>query len=374
MIRRRIEIEDVARKRAEALIFNKRLKFALSVLAIVCISISTLLFLNTWNKQNQLIETRLETFTELRHSVIKRFLTSLEGETQLWSNDQEIIETSKAYFDVWETMTQEERDHIRDVYVNGKPVTAPSLFADLHTRTHPKLKALEAHHGYYDIFLFNLDGDLVYSVEKEDDYGYNFSKDGGPYSGSGLGIAFQKAILQTDNQPAVFVDFSKYAPSNNAPASFLASPMIDSRGEKVGVFAIQVPINKFNAVMQYSSGLGATGETYIVGPDYLMRNQSRLSKVDGVLKHSVKTIAVERVLAGNTFLDFGKNYVGKTTLVSGIPLEFNQTNWAVITEMEKSELQAPLRNYIVFFWLSILFIIGFCLVSYWILFARKVRG
>ena len=120
------------------------------------------------------------------------------------------------------------------------------------------------------------------------------------------------------------VDFSFYAPSNDAPAAFLASPMFDSRGAKIGVFSIQVPIDKFNAVMQYSSGLGDTGETYIVGEDYLMRSQSRLTNVDSVLKHSVETDSVKQVLAGKTILNHGINFVGEKTVISGTPLEFTK--------------------------------------------------
>ena len=375
MIRRRIEIENVEHKEKETRLFNKRLKLSLLALTFIGVLVSTILFWSTWTKQNRLIEARLETFTELRHSVINRFLTSLAGETLLWSKDQKIIETAKSYFNVWDTLSTDEKDYIRDIYVNGKAADlmpgGSVTYRELHEKTHPNLKAFEAHHGYYDIFFFNLRGDLVYSVEKEADYGLNFAENGGTYSDSGLGKAFQKALIQSPNQPAIFIDFSNYAPSNDDPAAFFASPMIDKSGEKIGVYAIQVPISKFNAVMQYSSGLGSTGETYIVGPDYLMRSQSRLTEKDGVLKHSVKTDAVKQVLAGNTVLTRGKNFLGKKTVISGIPLEFNKTNWAILTEMEISELQSPLKNYVVFYWLSILFIIGFALISYWILFARK---
>lgn len=377
MIRRRIEIENVEHKQEEIRLFNKRLKLSLLVLTLLSVLISSLLFWNTWTKENRLIETRLETFTELRHAVINRFLTSLSGEALLWSKDQKITDTAKAYFEIWERMTSTEREFVRDIYVNGKTADSASTsvlaYKELHKQTHANLDAFEKHHGYYDVFFFNLQGDLVYSVEKEADYGLNFAENGGTYAGSGLGKAFQQAIRQGLNQPSIFIDFSAYAPSNNEPAAFFASPMINNSGKKIGVFAIQVPISKFNAVMQYSSGLGTTGETYIVGSDYLMRSQSRLTKVDGVLKTRIETDAVKHVLAGQTILEHSRNKLGNKTIVSGTPLEFNNTNWAVITEMEKSELQAPLKTYIILYLLSILFILGFGLISYWILFARNVK-
>ncbi|CAE7866646.1 unnamed protein product, partial [Symbiodinium microadriaticum] len=42
--------------------------------------------------------------------------------------------------------------------------------------------------SYYDIFMFDLNGDLIYSVFKETDYATNFLIDGdGPWKDSGLG-------------------------------------------------------------------------------------------------------------------------------------------------------------------------------------------
>ena len=44
----------------------------------------------------------------------------------------------------------------------------------------------------------------------------------------------------------------------------------------MGAVAIQIPINQINQIMQERTGLGKTGETYLVGPDKLMRSDSFL--------------------------------------------------------------------------------------------------
>lgn len=65
-----------------------------------------------------------------------------------------------------------------------------------------------------------------------------------------------------------------YAPSDNAVAGFLTSVIVDDEGESLGLIAFQIPIDNIDAIMRESTGLGATGETYLVGADLVMRSNS----------------------------------------------------------------------------------------------------
>ena len=67
------------------------------------------------------------------------------------------------------------------------------------------------------------------------------------------------------------MDFKRYTPSYEAPASFIASPIFDG-DKKVGVAIFQMPIDRINGVMGFRSGMGETGESYLVGPDNLVRS------------------------------------------------------------------------------------------------------
>jgi len=51
-------------------------------------------------------------------------------------------------------------------------------------------------------------------------------------------------------------------------------------GEKIGVLIFQAPVDKINDVMTSGNdwkgvGLGESGEVYLVGQDFKMRNNSR---------------------------------------------------------------------------------------------------
>ena len=90
--------------------------------------------------------------------------------------------------------------------------------------------------GYYDIFLFDTTGELIYSVYKELDYATNFVS--GQYAQSGLGKAFQAAMAQPD---AVHViDFEPYAPRHGALASFISTGVRGAEEKIVGVLSFQV--------------------------------------------------------------------------------------------------------------------------------------
>lgn len=113
-------------------------------------------------------------------------------------------------------------------------------------------------YDYYDLFLIDQQGEIFYTVTREADYQTNLEN--GVYRDSGLGQLFRE--VKSSNQYAM-IDFSRYAPSNNDPASFIAYPFQIQNGETV-ILALQLSINKINAVMQQREGMGETGESYLV--------------------------------------------------------------------------------------------------------------
>ena len=102
-------------------------------------------------------------------------------------------------------------------------------YARLHAHYHPRIREFLESFGYYDIFLFDLEGNLVYSVFKETDFATNFVD--GPYAATHFANVYQRA-RGADTPGAVFIaDFEPYLPSYGAPASFIGAPVIRG-GEK----------------------------------------------------------------------------------------------------------------------------------------------
>ena len=151
-----------------------------------------------------------------------------------------------------------------------------SSYDRLHKKLHPLMSEFLHRFSFYDIFIVDLNsGNVVYSVFKEVDFATSLKQ--GPYASSGLANAFAKGSQLDSREEVVFEDFSLYLPSYDAPAAFIAAPIFE-QSRKVGVLIFQFPMADVNAIMSDRSGLGKTGETYLVGPDKLMRSDSYLDR------------------------------------------------------------------------------------------------
>ncbi len=210
-------------------------------------------------------------------------------------------------------------------------------YKDAHEQFHPGFKGYIDIYGFYDLFLFNTKGDLVYTVAKEADFATNLVN--GPYASSGLGKVFQGA-LQTGKLS--FSDFEPYAPSNNDPAAFFGYPIHDESGEIHGVIALQLSIDEISRVMGDESGMGKTGETYLVGLDHRLRSNSRLD-TNITVKNSfrdnilIQTEATKAALAGRSGAKEITDYRGQQVLSAYAPFEFAGVTWALLAEIDVAE-------------------------------------
>lgn len=225
-----------------------------------------------------------------------------------------------------------------------------STYAMLHEDVHTYLNNFLQSYGYYDVFIVSNAGDVVYSVYKEVDYATSLTD--GPFAKSGLADAFN-AAKELEAGQSVLIDFQTYSPSYNAPASFIATPIIKN-GHQKGVLIYQMPIDRINAIMQQRSGMGETGETYLVGSDKLMRSDSYLdpkhhsmiASFKNPAKGSVDTHAMEEVLEGKTGSEIILDYNNASVLSAYTPINILSLNWAVVAEIDEAEAFAPIQSLI----------------------------
>ncbi len=197
-------------------------------------------------------------------------------------------------------------------------------------------------YGYYDLFLINPDGFCFYSVCREADYHTNLVN--GKYSSSNLG----ELVRQTLKTHAFgFADFKPYAPSNGAPAAFIAQP-VEASGQVELVVALQLPLEHINSIMGVRAGMGETGETYLVGPDKLMRSDSFLdpeyhtvtASFANPTKGAVDTEAANAALQGSVGAKIITDYNGNPVLSAYTPVDVFGTRWALLAEIDESEAMA----------------------------------
>jgi methyl-accepting chemotaxis protein len=200
-------------------------------------------------------------------------------------------------------------------------------------------------YDYYDLFLIDPDGFVFYTATKEADYQTNMLH--GKYASSNLG-QLVKQVIQT--RKFGFADFKPYAPSKGKPAAFIAQP-IANHGNVEMVVALQLSLHAINHIMQQRAGMGETGESYLVGPDQLMRSDSFLeptfhsveASFQNPSKGKVDTIASRQSLAGECGKGFIDDYNGNPVLSAYCPLNVYNSNWALIVEIDYSEAFAPIH-------------------------------
>ena len=201
-------------------------------------------------------------------------------------------------------------------------------------------------YGYHDLFLIAPNGYCFYSVAHEADYRTNLVS--GKYASSNLG-GLVRRVLET--RKFGLADFAPYAPSKGEPAAFIAQPVIQ-KGKVALVVALQLSLEAINSIMTERAGMGKTGETYLVGPDKLMRSDSYLDPKHHSVKASfadpargkVDTEAVRLALAGRSGQKIITTYNGNPVLSAFCPVKIDGVKWALVAEIDEDEAFAAVNR------------------------------
>ncbi|MCK5871925.1 MAG: HAMP domain-containing protein [Methylococcales bacterium] len=234
------------------------------------------------------------------------------------------------------------------------------------------LQKYKKSYGYNDLFLIDPSGFIFYTTDHDLEYQTNILT--GQYSTSNLGKLIK---LITKSKTFGFADFKLYAPSNNYPAAFVAQPVVKN-GKIELIVVLKLSIRKINDVMQQRSGMGETGESYLVGSDHLMRSDSVFDKTHKVKSSfenpnggSVKTAALKEALAGHDGAIRINNYRGVPVLSSYTQLKVFNTTWALIAEIDEDEALASvtaLRRYMMILGL----IVGAVIIAFALYVAKSI--
>jgi len=321
--------------------------------------------------------TRLRTFAELRTSTVERFFASLAQETALWANQKSLQDTARRYIESWRRLSPPERATVRRMLATTKQRQddtmpfphgdAVNAYLALHRETLENLRAFAHHHGYHNIYFFTPEGDMAFAVEKRDDFGLNFAMNGSIYAGSHLGQAFQRALRLISPGQAIFEDFSTYPPAGRRPVMFLAAPMLELEGEKIGVYVVEIGIERLNALFADDSGLGHSVSIYAIGPDMLFRNDLPNAAQPTALRRRSRMRFLKKALSGEEVVTRWRAPDGVEKVVVALPLKNDEINWAVVTEMALSEMRKPYRPYAWLWGASIVLILLLGGVQFWFL-------
>ena len=308
---------------------NVKLVVFFLIVGIVPFAIIGYLSFNTAsNSLREKTFNELDAINDLKHRQISSFFEERKGDVQVLSSNHTVVEGVLAFEHAYEA--------------TGSIDSA--MYREVEEQYGSWFEEYEQKYGYYDLFIIAEDGDVVYTVEKESDLGESLTK--GALRESPAGKCFRNAM-----EDFAFQDFEPYAPSGGVPASFVGAP-VKQNGKTVGVVMLQIPLTAINDIMLARAGMGETGESYLVGPDKLMRSDSYLDPENHSVatsfanpdKGRVDTDAAREALSGKQDTRIIMDYNGNPVLSSYKPLDVHGVQWAIMSEMDVAEALAAVKN------------------------------
>ncbi len=303
-------------------------------------------------------EKTLQMTLQMRASQLHNLLQTIRSEIRFWAESRQLQEDMQSLVTAWDALATLSPDGnaatlARQLYITDNPYypnylrdysKAPdgSAYSEYHEKVHALLKGLTDQRGYYDVFLFNQQGDVIYTVYKEDDYGRNFLH--GKYKNSSLAKGVREVLEHTNLNHVALQDFIPYAPSNNAPASFIETILTDKQNQTLGVLAFQLPIKPIDKIMHNVSGLGKDVELLLVGQDHTLRNNSVLNKNMKALSVRLKSQVIDNALSGKRGILRSKDYRGVETLAAYEPFDFSGSYWALVAKQDVDAIYTPVKK------------------------------
>ena len=261
-----------------------------------------------------------------------------------------------------------------------------SDYSRVHAKYHQAFRRIVETFGYYDLYLIDHDTQrALYDVNKDRDLGTSLRA--GPYRESNLAKVARQCLASDNADDVFFSDFEPYEANRGEPTQWAATVIADG-GERLGILAIQLSIHDIDDVVSgrqgwQKDGLGQSGRSIIVGPDYLVRTNVRSFlenreaffrdlKAGGtpeetigrirtydttVLELEMRVPSVTAGLAGKEGTTVEKSaFGGRSSLVSFMPLNIRGLDWMLESRLDLREAFRPIveLQHFFFAWAAIL--------------------
>lgn len=286
----------------------------------------------------------------------------------------------------WDSLPGDKEAFLKDTYIASNPnpvgekqllkdTGANDMYAAMHSKHHMSYRSFQESRGYYDLFLINNQGDVIYSVFKENDFGSNLIS--GSLAESGLATAFNLARENPAPDYIAFADIDSYAPSGGAPAGFFAIPLLNNKGEFIGALALQTPAAAINTLMSRNDQPALGLRSFLVGADGLLRSDSPDTEADDTLETRYVNDAVTNSAIGAVSHVKATSLLGNPSISAATNVDVHGVQWTVVVEESIAGINSQvnaLRDTIAFSIAPVLLAIG---LLGWLLarsFARPIIG
>lgn len=288
-----------------------------------------------------------------RHALLQGWLETVSANVAMASGDSHALDDLYALSAGFKELGSDAKSILQAAYIanNPNPVGKRSLldraegreyYHAQHLLAHDELRSFTEQHGFYDVFLVDNAGNIVYTVAKESDFGENLRS--GRLKDSNLAKVVDKAFKGKAGD-VFFSGFTNYEPSGNSVAMFVAAPILNSTGTVVGVFAAQLSLAKIAAILNVESLAGTSTDVYLINETGQFLSNSRFP---GHFKSGDNAPDLPHIVAGRAGEE---RYYKDAVLMSGnigfshsYEIPTNAGSWTLIIERDQDEVFESLKD------------------------------
>ena len=345
-------------------------KYLITFLPILLVIVGIFIFVSQSISSNSLETSYTEGFEatiSLKKQLLNNYFEDYDRSTKIISQDQNIVYFLESETETFEDDTEKVREVLKKYFIDLNPnkermdmvsiKEVPESNEDpeasyiysydfMHESFHKNFIELADNYGYEDLLLVDNSYNIIYSLRKTDEFALNVQE-------SMQNTPIYDLIKTIDTKVSTqthFHGFEKYDYSSKAYA--YSGTAVYQMNQKIGYLILKIDNNKFNNLMLDNTGMGETGETYIVNHDNFMVSNSRFSE-NGFLKKKIETKQVDKALNGISGSLISENYDSEKVLTVFSPFNYKEIHWALIGEKAYKEVNAPVRDLI-----NLLLIIG----------------
>jgi len=175
-----------------------------------------------------------------------------------------------------------------------------------------------------ELFILDLDGNVLLSTQPSRE-GQSHAED----------LFFNQGLSSTYVQPVYT------SPETNRPTITVATPLFNQDRRRVGVLAGNLNLARIDHIILERTGLGESGETYLVNRDYEFVSAARFN-LQGPAGGNVRSLGIDLALSSQDGAGLYANYQGIPVIGDYHWLE--ERGVALITELSQEEAFAPARQ------------------------------
>ena len=153
-----------------------------------------------------------------------------------------------------------------------------------------------------------------------------------------------RKLIQMNQSKAVIFHDEIPDPVSGKVKMFMEAPVFMANHNLAGRIILELPSDEINTIMlnnDPNSGLGLTGETYLVGKDFKMRSSSRFIR-NSILRTTVHTRPMLSAISGEEGHTITRDYRFIQVLSSYSRVKIPGLNWYILAEIDQKEAMVPI--------------------------------